>query len=193
MDILVGSEASIPTPPAGYATLFVNTDKNNILYVKYSDGTLQPYSGGSSECACGMAEKWTDSVSCALSKGVITPAQFGDLMSQGFTVNSNQITDPDTGDINTIISVGSRDIPITSFTIGSATAAIAPLGTSQIVTTFAPTNASNQSVTYVTSDATKATVSATGLITGVAAGTAIITVIPNGDPSKSKIVTVTVS
>lgn len=192
-DIVVGSEASIPTPAAGYATLFINTDKNNILYVKYSDGTFQPYTGGTGDCACDMAQSWTEAASCALKKGTITAAEYQAIMSQGYAVITNTVTDPDTGDVQTTVTAGSRDIPIATFAVGSPTAAVAPLGTSQIVTTFTPSNASNQTVTYVSSDDTKATVSATGLITGVAGGSAVISVIPNGNPALVKIVTVTVS
>lgn len=57
-----------------------------------------------------------------------------------------------------------------------ATVTLAVAATQQITNTVAPVGASNTAVTYSTSDATKATVSATGLITGVAVGTATITI-----------------
>lgn len=64
--------------------------------------------------------------------------------------------------------------------------------TEQINVTFAPTNASNRTVTYASSDPTKATVSDTGLITAVGAGTAVITVTSEEGGWTSQ-VTVTVS
>lgn len=45
-----------------------------------------------------------------------------------------------------------------------------------LVPTVAPSGASNKGVTYSTSDATKATVNSSGVVHGVAAGTATITV-----------------
>lgn len=53
---------------------------------------------------------------------------------------------------------------------------IAVAATQQIATVFTPADASDQRLTYVSSDPTKATVSATGLVTGVAAGVTNITV-----------------
>ena len=57
-----------------------------------------------------------------------------------------------------------------------ATATIAPLATQQITVTFNPVTAPNRDVTYESSDPTKATVNANGLVTGVADGEATITV-----------------
>jgi len=48
--------------------------------------------------------------------------------------------------------------------------------TVQLVTAFTPTDSTNQALTYVSSDPTKATVNATGLVTRVANGTTTITV-----------------
>lgn len=64
--------------------------------------------------------------------------------------------------------------------------------TVQAVTTFTPAGATNKGLTYTTSDATKATVSATGLITAVAVGNATITVTSVADPSKTDTVVVTI-
>ena len=57
-----------------------------------------------------------------------------------------------------------------------ATVTKAAAATQQLTNTFTPATASNRNVTYTSSDPTKATVNATGLITAVATGTATITV-----------------
>lgn len=49
-------------------------------------------------------------------------------------------------------------------------------GTVQLATTFTPTDTTDQRLTYVSSDPTKATVSATGLVTAVGVGSTTITV-----------------
>lgn len=65
--------------------------------------------------------------------------------------------------------------------------------TEQISVAFTPADASNRTVTYSSSDPAKATVSSTGLITAVAAGTAIITVTSEENTNITDTITVTVS
>ena len=66
--------------------------------------------------------------------------------------------------------------PAASVSLDPATASKTVGQTQQLTPTVLPASAVNKKVTYSTSDATKATVSATGLVTAVAAGTATITV-----------------
>ena len=61
-----------------------------------------------------------------------------------------------------------------AISIGSGTISIAVAATSQLTVTPTPANAVKD-VIYTSSDPTKATVNADGLITGVAAGSAVIT------------------
>jgi len=68
-------------------------------------------------------------------------------------------------------------IAATSITIAPAVVTLTVAApTQQLTPTVLPANASNKGVTYVSSDPTKATVSATGLVTRVANGTTNITV-----------------
>lgn len=192
MDIQVGSEASIATPPAGYRTLFVNTDKGNMLYYKNSDGTFSPASDISSS-GTEITQDWMEAVKCALSSGKINAAQFQDIMNTGIKYQSNITTDAD-GNVTATVTVGSRDTALTAIVVNSSTGAVSTgTPTYQIGVTFNPTNASNKGLTFVSSDPTKATVNATGLVTKVAVGTTIISVIPDADASKTQLVTITVS
>lgn len=106
MEVLICSEADAPLPAAGSVTLFINTDKSNVLYAKYPDGTVKPYNGDFN--AADVAKTWTDRVTCALGDGMITAAEFGTIMADGFTVTTNTTTDPDTGDTTNTVTVGSR-------------------------------------------------------------------------------------
>lgn len=83
-------------------------------------------------------------------------------------------------------------VAVASVTVTPTTKALAVAATQQLTPTVLPANATNKAVTYQTSDATKATVSPTGLITGVAAGTATITV-KTADGNKTATCVVTVS
>ncbi len=73
------------------------------------------------------------------------------------------------------VSIEYAPVAVTGVTLAPATASVVVGATTQLTPTVAPAGAWDKSVTYTTSDATKATVSATGLVTGVAAGTATIT------------------
>ncbi|WP_337740110.1 Ig-like domain-containing protein [Cronobacter malonaticus] len=64
---------------------------------------------------------------------------------------------------------------VTGVTVTPATASLAVGATRQLTGTVLPSDATDKSGTWTTSDATKATVSSTGLVTGVAAGTSTIT------------------
>lgn len=81
---------------------------------------------------------------------------------------------------------------VTSVTVNSATAAIGVGATYQIAATALPFG-SKQVFTYTSADPTKATVNAQGVVTGVAAGSSVITVRAVDDYTKSATVTVTVS
>lgn len=65
---------------------------------------------------------------------------------------------------------------LTAMTSSPDTTTKAAAATQQITNTFTPADAANRKVTYTSSDITKATVSASGLITAVATGSATITV-----------------
>ena len=66
-------------------------------------------------------------------------------------------------------------IDVTGITIALPTIAIGQGTTSPIVATIAPVNASNQTITWTSSNLTIATVSTTGVVTALKEGTAIIT------------------
>lgn len=66
-------------------------------------------------------------------------------------------------------------VPATGVTVTPATTSLAVGATRQLTGAVLPADATNKAGTWTTSDATKATVNSSGLVTGVAAGTATIT------------------
>ena len=66
-------------------------------------------------------------------------------------------------------------VAVESVTVAPATSSVVVGATRQLNATVVPAGASNKTVQWASSDATVATVSATGLVTGVKAGTATIT------------------
>jgi uncharacterized protein YjdB len=85
-----------------------------------------------------------------------------------------------------------KDQIVTSVSVTSATMALGVGATGQISALALPASAP-QAFDYVSADPTKATVSALGVVTGVAAGTSVVTVRAAGDYTKTATVTVTVS
>ena len=67
-------------------------------------------------------------------------------------------------------------IPVTSVSVSPTTSTIVIGGTRQLTATVLPANATNKSVTWSSSNAAVATVNSSGLVTGIAAGSATITV-----------------
>ena len=83
-------------------------------------------------------------------------------------------------------------VAVTSVAVTPATATIAVAGTQQLAANVLPSGAS-QAVSWTSSAPGKATVSATGLVTGVAAGSAVITAKSVSDGTKVSSSTITVS
>ena len=66
-------------------------------------------------------------------------------------------------------------VAVTGVSLSPSTASVNKSATQQLSATIAPSNASNQTVTWSSNNTAVATVNASGLVTGVAAGTAVIT------------------
>jgi hypothetical protein len=133
--------------------------------------------------------------------------EFGPVTFMGYMLINALSSDGGTNDIitfstefkvaaaDTIQVVDTDDsVPATGVTVTPATTSVVVGATRQMTGTVLPADATDKSGTWTTSDATKATVSSTGLVTGVAAGTATITFKSNdGNFTGTTAVTVTAS
>lgn len=133
--------------------------------------------------------------------------EFGPVTFMGYMLINALSSDGGTNDIitfstefkvaaaDTIQVVDTDDsVPATGVTVTPATTSVVVGATRQLTGTVLPADATDKSGTWTTSDATKATVSSTGLVTGVAAGTATITFKSNdGNFTGTTTVTVTAS
>lgn len=82
---------------------------------------------------------------------------------------------------------------VTGVTLTRETATIEVGSGIQLIATVAPANATNKNVTWSSDNETVATVSATGMVTGISAGTAVITVTTaDADKTATSAITVTV-
>jgi uncharacterized protein YjdB len=76
----------------------------------------------------------------------------------------------------TLVQSSGGTVSVTGVTVNPTSASLLVNGTQQLTSTIAPANATNQNVTWSSSNNAVATVSSTGLVTAVAAGSALITV-----------------
>jgi hypothetical protein len=119
--------------------------------------------------------------------GIWVRMEYGEVTFQGYMVVTALSSDGGTNDIVTFttefkvgdattIQVLDTDetIPATGVTVTPATTSLVVGAIRQLTGTVAPVDATDKSGTWTTSDATRATVSSTGLVTAVAAGTATI-------------------
>ncbi|WP_052206663.1 beta strand repeat-containing protein [Cellulophaga baltica] len=90
-----------------------------------------------------------------------------------------------------LVTVEAASIAVTGITIDPTSITIINGSTTTLVETITPSNATNQNVTWSSSDDAIATVDATGVVTGVGTGTAIITVTTvDGNFSANNLITV---
>jgi len=96
--------------------------------------------------------------------------------------------------IDKLIISGEKDLVVNApgVSLDSATATVDVGATTQLTATIAPENATDKSVTWSSSDDAIATVSSSGLVTGVAEGTVTITVTTT-DGSKTATADITVN
>ena len=85
-----------------------------------------------------------------------------------------------------------QNVAVTGVSLNKSTASIEVGETETLVATVAPSNASNQNVSWSSGSTSVATVSSSGVVTGVSAGTAVITV-TTADGNKTASCTVTVT
>lgn len=90
------------------------------------------------------------------------------------------------------VIVEATPIPVTSVNVSPATATVAVGNATNLLASVAPAAAS-QAVTWLSATPATATVSSTGVVTGVAAGSVVITATSVSDPTKSDTSTVTVT
>ncbi|MBV4366290.1 Ig-like domain-containing protein [Erwinia phyllosphaerae] len=135
-----------------------------------------------------LIKNFNTAIQSALQPTVWVRMEFGPVTFIGYMLINALSSDGGTNDIitfSTEFKVAAADtiqildtndvVSVTGVTIMPATTSIAAGATRQLTATVLPADATDKSGIWKTSDTTKATVNSTGLITGVAAGSATIT------------------
>jgi hypothetical protein len=110
-----------------------------------------------------------DSVATVSSAGVVTPVAAGSATITVKTVDGNK-------EATCSVTVLAQCVLVTGVTLNKDTLTVAVGGSEQLSATIAPQNATNQNVTWSSNHDSIASVSAAGVVTGVSAGNAIITI-----------------
>lgn len=96
------------------------------------------------------------------------------------------------GTANTTFQVDAATIAVTDVTVSPKTTTVKVGATASLSATVSPTNATEQGVTWSSSNSSMATVDDKGVVRGVAPGEVTITATSKGDPQKKDTCTVTV-
>lgn len=177
-NIAEGSPSSIATPPVNEVTPFMNTDFTPArFYYKDSTGAsyVWPGEGSELEDECSeIMEKMIDKVTCAMTNGNLTMADFILFIAQGVTITGTSTNDG-AGNETCNVTLSPTMIAVTSVSTAPSTLTVAALASAPIVATVLPANATNKRVYWFSSNVTVATVNInTGIVTGVATGTCIV-------------------
>ena len=126
------------------------------------------------------------SVATVSSSGVVTAKSAG---SATITVSTK-----DGGKTATCtVTVKSPSVPVTGVSLNYTTLSLNVGETKSLVATIYPSNATNKSITYSSSNSSVASVDYYGKVTAVKAGTAVITATSSDNPSKKATCSVTVA
>ncbi|MBI9104278.1 MAG: Ig-like domain-containing protein [Spirochaetales bacterium] len=117
---------------------------------------------------------WTtsaDSIATVTASGLVTAISPGSA-----TITAESEDGGYTGVCSITVIMDPSTITVESVDLNKDTTSILVNGTEQLAATVSPSNAANQDISWSSGNPSVATVSSTGLVTGVSVGTAIITV-----------------
>lgn len=200
-EISISSEAAmlLVLPAAGQVKMFINTDKNNILYYVNSDGQFFVYNANDASsleecCSCIIAKQWMDRITCALNSGMITATEFGTFINSGLTVISTETIDVETGTKTCRVDIGPKtDIPVVSVAIDGRIPEKINVGDTLQLTAIVLPATAPQGVIWISSNPLKAAVSSSGLVLAVSSGTVAIFAYSASDGSKFDVLNLTIS
>jgi uncharacterized protein YjdB len=156
-----------------------------------SNGTVQLSANVLPSDASNKNVSWSSSntsVATVSSTGLVTAKSNGSATITVTTADGNK-----TATSQVTVNVGSSTVSVTGVSVSPTSSTItASNGTVQLAATIAPSNATNQNVSWSSSNTSVATVSSSGLVTGISNGSAAITV-TTADGNKTASCSITVN
>lgn len=179
LEILPASQAVIPVTG-------VTLSENTLTLTVGGTGTLTAtVSPGN---ATNRAVTWTssDTAVATVSNGVVTAVSPGTATITVTTEDGNKTA-------TCAVTVTAATVPVTGVTLNKTSTSLYVGDTETLTPTITPDNATNKNVTWSSDDTSVATVDASGLVTAVARGTAVITATAADGSGANASCTVTVS
>jgi len=127
------------------------------------------------------------SVATVSSEGIITGVAAGSARITATAEAANS------GSVSAYVDITVTAIAVSGISVSPSSASLTVGDTQQLTATISPSNATNKNVNWASDTTSVATVSSSGLVTAIAAGTATITVTSAADSSKKATCTVTVT
>ena len=168
---------AVSTVTVSPATLTMVTGTNNQL-----SKSISPTN------ATNQAVTWTSSnenVASVSATGVVSAKNTGTAVITVKTADGAKTA-------SCTVTVNSATVSVNNLSVAPSAITLAVNGSSQLSKTISPSNATNQEVTWASSNAGVASVAATGIVTGKSAGSAVVTC-TSKDGNKIASATVTVS
>jgi uncharacterized protein YjdB len=132
---------------------------------------------------------WTSSNNAVatVSSGIITAVSAGSAIITATSIDGSNISATAT------VTVTTPNVSVSGITLNPTTLSLVQTQTSQITATVAPSNATNKTLSWISSNTGVATVSSSGLVTAVSAGSATITASSTDGSNKTATTAVTVT
>ncbi len=127
------------------------------------------------------------SVATVSNEGIVTGVAAGSARITATAEAANS------GSVSAYVDITVSEIDVTSVSVSPTSKSLEVGETQQLTATIAPSNATNKNVTWESDATSVATVTSSGLVTAVAAGTATITVKSVADSTKKATATITVT
>ena len=173
-----------PATPIPVTSIALNKTSST-LYVGATETLTVTYTPADANTGKGITWSTNNSSVASVANGVVTGVAVGTAVITATTENNKTAT-------CNITVEAAPVIPVSSVTLNKTTTSIQVGKTETLTVSVEPSNATDPSVNWTTSNSAVASV-ANGVVTGVAAGEATITVTSNSTPGKSATCTVTVT
>lgn len=135
-----------------------------------------------------QAVTWTSANNsiATVSNGIVTPVSVGEVLITATSTTKNTVK------ASALITVTNTPVAVTGVSFNRQSGSVAINSTLALVATVTPTNASNKTVSFISSQPSIASVNAQGVVTGLQVGTSTITVTTqDGNFSDTCLITVT--